>query len=560
MPTPTLQNYYDVSSWMYGYPDSDALPPVPDNLDPFFYTTDSNGQGVYDSGLQADGFHAAAFVTEGSDPNIVIGFEGTDIAGLEERPLFLLAQIEADVDLYYNTLPQALKDATAFVQSVIDAASAQNIPLENITVTGHSLGASIAAYAAAQAGLGGTTFAATGLPEGAIPTGAVSTLTNYVEIGDPIGNYSATPTNYEGPFLYDDDIMRFGGPTYIGSDFDELFPEVLRDALGDAGAQFAPGSTLEDRAAGLAAFGALAATYHPLTVYGGDLSLDTSGIQVDASRTIGNGLDYFLLYNDIVDRYRLVDDAFYQITNPDVRQAGVDAEQHFFNGGWQEGRDPNALFSTVGYLAANPDVAAAGVNPLTHFDNGGWAEGRDPGAGFDVELYLLNNPDVAAAGVDPLAHYLNGGRGEGRVAYDAIGRSAEIGAGNPASSFDPEYYLLSNPDVARAALDSGIDPNVFAYNHYRNGGYNEGRNPNAYFDSAGYLAAYPDVAAAGIDPLQHYDNGGWAEGRDPSARFDTAAYLAANPDVAAAGIDPLRHFIAGGVYEGRVAIDDGVFG
>ena len=33
---------------------------------------------------------------------------------------------------------------------------------------------------------------------------------------------------------------------------------------------------------------------------------------------------------------------------------------------WKEGRDPDAYFSTKGYLAANPDVAAAGIDPLIH--------------------------------------------------------------------------------------------------------------------------------------------------------------------------------------------------
>ncbi len=35
-------------------------------------------------------------------------------------------------------------------------------------------------------------------------------LTNYVTYGDPVGNYSATPRNYEGAFLYDAEIRRVG--------------------------------------------------------------------------------------------------------------------------------------------------------------------------------------------------------------------------------------------------------------------------------------------------------------------------------------------------------------
>ena len=48
--------------------------------------------------------------------------------------------------------------------------------------------------------------------------------------------------------------------------------------------------------------------------------------------------------------------------------------------GWKLGLDPNAGFSTVGYLASNADVKAAGINPLDHYWQYGWKEGRDPSA------------------------------------------------------------------------------------------------------------------------------------------------------------------------------------
>ena len=128
------------------------------------------------------------------------------------------------------------------------------------------------------------------------------------------------------------------------------------------------------------------------------------------------------------DGYALVDDLFYYARNPDVWAAhndgrGVDADTHYLNGGWSEGRDPNAFFSSDGYLAANPDVAAAGVNPLIHFQNGGWSEGRSPdGLGlaeepFSIAAYLAAYADVRAAGVDPLAHYLAADPAEGRIAF-----------------------------------------------------------------------------------------------------------------------------------------------
>ncbi len=207
----------------------------------------------------------------------------------------------------------------------------------------------------------------------------------------------------------------------------------------------------------------------------------------------------------------------------------------------------SAAFAGSGYLAVNGDVAKAGLDALTHYHQFGWKEGRDPSATFDTHLYLMHNPDVKAAGIDPFEHYLQSGQAEGRQSYAAIGAASSITHG----SFDPEYYLLANPDVAKAASVVGGDSLAFAYQHYATNGWQEHRNGDAYFDAAYYLAQNPDVAASHVDPLAHYDNFGWKEGRNPSAGFNTKAYLAANPDVAAAHIDPLTHYLQHGADEGR---------
>ena len=85
--------------------------------------------------------------------------------------------------------------------------------------------------------------------------------------------------------------------------------------------------------------------------------------------------------------------------------------------GWREGRNPNALFDTNGYLANYADVATAGVNPLDHYNQFGWHEGRDPSVGFDTTSYLAAYPDVNAAHVNPLTHFLDNGIHEGRSAF-----------------------------------------------------------------------------------------------------------------------------------------------
>ncbi|MCF4125073.1 hypothetical protein HBB12_006770 [Methylobacterium sp. SyP6R] len=252
------------------------------------------------------------------------------------------------------------------------------------------------------------------------------------------------------------------------------------------------------------------------------------------------------------DGQPLVDDLFYLTNYRDVFQAGQDADTHYAAYGWKEGRDPNALFSTTGYLAANPGVRASGQNPLEHYDQTGWKEGRDPSAGFDNEAYLARNPDVKAAGIDPLKHFLEYGQAEGRQITDAVGRTADLAGG----AFDAEYYLLANPDVARAATAAGGDSFAYAAQHFEQYGWRERRNPNAVFNTAEYLIAYRDVQAANINPLTHYDQYGWKEGRDPSRGFDTSNYLAAYGDVAQAGLNPMQHYLQYGLYEGRGTFAD----
>ena len=120
---------------------------------------------------------------------------------------------------------------------------------------------------------------------------------------------------------------------------------------------------------------------------------------------------------DTHDGNPLIDDLFYYIANPDVWAAHMDADAHFAQFGWKEGRNPNAFFDTKAYLNAYADVKAAGVNPLAHYAQSGAAEGRDPGIGFDTDKYLAANHDVAAAHGNPLEHYLAFGLNEGRFTY-----------------------------------------------------------------------------------------------------------------------------------------------
>ena len=267
----------------------------------------------------------------------------------------------------------------------------------------------------------------------------------------------------------------------------------------------------------------------------------------NGSHTVLNGIERFVFTDGTVDNHDgdvLVDDLFYYAQNHDVWNAHADADAHYHQSGWHEGRDPNAFFSTSTYLSLNPAVRASGVDPLVQFDQSGWKTGRGPSIAFDIDAYLSANPDVKAAGVDPLAHFLQYGYEEGR---QPIAPSVLLAA----NGFDYVYYLQHNPDVAA----SHVDP----FLHYEIFGWKEGRNPNALFDNDGYLSAYADVRAAGVNPLDHYNQFGWQEGRDPSAGFDTAGYLSHNADVVAAHINPLSHFLQFGQAEARSPFADGHF-
>ncbi|WP_322529112.1 hypothetical protein R5R73_05875 [Salinicola sp. LHM] len=139
-------------------------------------------------------------------------------------------------------------------------------------------------------------------------------------------------------------------------------------------------------------------------------------------------------------------------------------------------------------------------------------------------------------------------------------------------SFNQEYYLRNNPDVAQA-VQSGAIPS--AEYHWLNYGAAEGRNPNAVFDTQAYLSANPDVAEATeqgvITPLEHFLEYGAAEGRAPSDdyqiiadEFNEQAYLKANADVAS-GVENgalqsgYEHWVLYGQYEERpgATLEDG---
>lgn len=212
----------------------------------------------------ASGFFGVAFVTESDQ--VIIAFEGTNLASFETNPEFAAAQVFADVQIYLGEVPDAYADALSFTQNAIAAAKAQGFAAEDIFLSGHSLGAAQVQYVAAQLDLAGESYGGPGIPASTIPAGQTSELVNYVEYGDPVGNYNADP-NPLGDFLYSDQIVRYGSASYIGDPLDVLQLNIAAEFFG-------PGTTDAENAAGLAILADAAYDHHLLVHYAADLDVN----------------------------------------------------------------------------------------------------------------------------------------------------------------------------------------------------------------------------------------------------------------------------------------------
>jgi hypothetical protein len=124
------------------------------------------------------------------------------------------------------------------------------------------------------------------------------------------------------------------------------------------------------------------------------------------------------------------------------------------------------------------------------------------------DWYLLTQPDVAAAGADPHAHYAAFGVLEGRLPCPEADLIRGLGL------IDPASVIRTMPDVIAAALDPAV--------HYCQHGWREDRRPNAYFDTSWYRRRHdvPD----GMNPVVHYVLSGERRALAPSPHFDPAWY------------------------------------
>ncbi len=148
----------------------------------------------------ADGFHGVAFET--ASGQVIVSFEGTDLGGLQTKPVFVGAQIQADQQIYEGENPKLYADALRFTDRVEAVAAAQGISQSSVFVDGHSLGGAEAEYVAAQTGLAGDTFGAPGIAAGDITSGEKSNLTNFRRLWRPGRQLQRQPQSRWQPVVW----------------------------------------------------------------------------------------------------------------------------------------------------------------------------------------------------------------------------------------------------------------------------------------------------------------------------------------------------------------------
>jgi hypothetical protein len=252
----------------------------------------------------------------------------------------------------------------------------------------------------------------------------------------------------------------------------------------------------------------------------------------------------------------LFDPDWYAAFYADVPASGLDPATHFVRIGARARRHPSPLFDAGFYLSRYPDVADCGMTPIIHYLRYGLSEGRQTrsvarhhdcelirASGFyDPEWYLSRYPDVGAAHVDPLEHFLDFAIPELR---------------DPGPSFSTEYYLALNPQVATATSNPVVHYLTHRYERnlsIRGADWQRQRTAllsSGYFDPDWYLRTNLDVARAGLDPLDHYLEFGGGEGRSPSQYFDAGLYLSENREIAPDKMNPLLHYLQYGAAEKR---------
>ena len=173
----------------------------------------------------SDGAVAEAYVDTAG--RVIIGYQGTVTA----------QQLNVDVMVSADTPPNqinALGEALAFVSTVEAAATAQGLSGDSLSVTGYSLGGTLAQYVACETGLPGVSFAGSGIPNYEAPAISPQNFISFVESGDPWGNRASDAAL--APITYGMD--HYGTLEFIGnSSYNSMSTAILNDAYALVPAQ-----------------------------------------------------------------------------------------------------------------------------------------------------------------------------------------------------------------------------------------------------------------------------------------------------------------------------------
>ncbi len=297
---------------------------------------------------------------------------------------------------------------------------------------------------------------------------------------------------------------------------------------------------------------------------------------------------------DIVRRYDLVHDEWYQKTNPDVDFSNITPVDHYIEKGFRQERSPHPLFDPEFYLGEYPDVARSGMPSIVHYLLFGGREWRPPHPAFDIANYRrhyesqIDLDEVAGAFVDfcasedrleafsffDLDYYRDFAPS---AAQTPNGYLVHFFVDGLASGYDPHPLIQldklrssaagrDRKDIFLALFDAtksrpinsphpAFDSGFYASQHenlpchpvvhYLRNWETENVWPNAIF-STRYYRSQLDQDRIRPDPLTHYLSEGQYAGIEPNYYFDTAAYRAAYGHLFEPGEDPIVHYLKHG--------------